>query len=134
MSSTKLVLNRNYVLRSTLGHSISFRKGVPTHVPPIMHAAAIAIGAVPEDGSDPNVLVDAPAPSGAPVDPVEREKAIRKAVENVVLRNERLDFTAAGVPTVGAVGDRLGWKPSAREIAQEWATRGERAMAASDAA
>lgn len=131
---TKLVLNRNYTLNSTLGHSIAFRKDVPTHVPPIMYAAAIAIGAVPEDGSDPNVLVDAPPVNGAPIDPTERGLAIRKAVDNVVARNERLDFTAAGVPTVGAVGDRLGWKPSAREIAQEWASRGERAMAASDAA
>jgi len=132
--AAKLILNKNHILTSTLGHAIAFRKGVPTHVPPIMYSAAIAIGAVPEDGSDPDVLVEAPPTSGAPLDPVERELAIRKAVDNVVARNERLDFTAAGVPTVGAVGDRLGWKPSAREIAQEWASRGERAMAASDAA
>ena len=49
----KLVLNRNYVLATTMGHSISFVKGEATHVPPLAFAEAIAIGAQPVDGSDP---------------------------------------------------------------------------------
>ena len=33
-SKTLLVLNRNYVLTTTKGHSVAFAKGEPTHVPP----------------------------------------------------------------------------------------------------
>ena len=33
-SKTLLVLNRNYVLTTTKGHSVAFEKGKPTHVPP----------------------------------------------------------------------------------------------------
>lgn len=121
-----MVLNRNYTMASTLGHTIQFKRNVPTHVPAILRSQAIAIGAVPADGSDPNVLQDEPQVSAAPADPMERIDAVRKAIELIVRRNERGDFTAAGIPTTVAVSQAAGWKVQAREIAHEWQARGER--------
>ena len=126
----EMVLNRNYTMHTTLGHTIQFKRNVPTHVPPILRSQAIAIGAVPADGSDPDVLQDEAQANAAPADPFERVEAVRKAIESIVRRNERLDFTAAGIPTVAAVSQAAGWKVQAREIANEWQARGERALEA----
>lgn len=128
-----MVLNRNYTLTTTLGHSIQFRKGEPTHVPPMLYQAAIGIGAVRADGADPDVIKDEPRGNQPPADPLERTEAVRRAIESVVRANERFDFTAAGVPTVTAVSEVAGWKVSAREIAHEWHQRGERELEARQA-
>lgn len=125
-----MTLNRNYTMSTTLGHSIFFKRGTPTHVPPALRSLAISIGAVPADGGDPNVLPEDELVSNSPVDPEERAAAVRKAIDMIVRANERGDFTAAGVPTVAAVTQVAGWKVQAREIAQEWQARGERALAA----
>ena len=115
----KLVLNRDYVLTTTKGHVIAFKKGEPTHVPAAVYQDAIAIGAQPADGSDPNVLEDK-KDSKAPADPAERNPLILAAIEKIVAGNERKDFTAAGSPTVDAVSKEVGFKVSAREIAGQW--------------
>ena len=123
MAAPKLVLNRDYVLITVFGRSIEFVKGVPTHVPPICWAAAIGIGAVPEDGSDPDTL-----PKDKKSDHlvgVDRDKAIEKAILDIVDRNEREDFTAAGSPTVEAMSKALGFKVAGREIATAWNKRNE---------
>ena len=130
-TSTMMVLNRNYTLRTLLGHTIEFRRNIPTHVPPNIRSQAIAIGAVLADGSDPDVLPDELQVNSAPHDLVDRVAAVREAIETIVRRNERLDFTAAGIPTVAAVAQVTGWKVQAREIAEEWQARGERAVEAS---
>lgn len=126
----QMVLNRNYTMATTLGHTIQFKRNTPTHVPPQLRSQAIAIGAVPADGSDPDVLQDEVQANAAPIDPTERVTAVRTAIETLVRRNERLDFTAAGIPTVAAVSQVAGWKVSAREISNEWQARGERSLAA----
>ncbi|GIV03792.1 MAG: hypothetical protein KatS3mg015_2622 [Fimbriimonadales bacterium] len=115
----KLVLNRDYVLTTTKGHSIAFKKGEPTHVPASCYQDAIAIGAQPEDGSDPNVLEDQKV-NKAPSDPAERNPRILAAIEKIVAGNERKDFTAAGSPTVRAVEREVGFDVDAREVAAMW--------------
>lgn len=115
----KLVLNRNYVLTTNKGHSIEFVKGKPVHVPPAVYADAIAIGAVPEDGSDANLLEDAPR-DNAPADPAERAPLILEAIKALVERNRREDFTAAGAPTAPAVTEQVGFKVQAKEVATVW--------------
>ena len=45
-------LHRNYILRTNKGHSIRFVKGEPTWVPPLCEVDAVAIGAVPQEGTD----------------------------------------------------------------------------------
>lgn len=115
----KLTLNRDYVLATTKGHIIAFKKDKPTHVPASCFQDAIAIGAVPADGSDPNVLEDK-QDSKAPADPAERSPLILAAIEKIVAGNERKDFTAAGSPTVKAVERELGFDVDAREVATVW--------------
>lgn len=114
-----LVLNRNYLLITTSGHAIKFKKGEPTHVPPTLYRAALSIGAVPADGSDPDVQ-DERKPDAAPVDPAERNENIMAAILKMIERNEREDFTAAGMPSVDAVTRNVGYKVSSKEIASVW--------------
>jgi hypothetical protein len=42
------ILNRDRTVVSTLGHSVEFKKGVPTYVPPVLYAEVSAVGAMPE--------------------------------------------------------------------------------------
>ena len=124
-SSRMLVLNRNYVLTTTKGHAIAFEKGKPTQVPPSCYQDAIAIGAQPEDGSDPNVLED-PQTNTPPTDPAERSPLILAAIEKIVAANQRKDFTAAGMPHTKAVERETGFDVDAREVAAIWQERSEK--------
>ena len=124
-----LVLNRNYTLATTKGHVIAFKKDEPIHVPRGAHNEAIAIGAVPADGDDPNVLEDEKKDT-TPQDPAERNPLIFDAITKLVDRNEREDFTAAGSPTVDAVSKEVGFKVSAKEISGQWQEYHERKAAA----
>lgn len=120
MSTKNLfVLNRNYVLSTELGHSIQFIKDEPVYVPPVVQARAIAIGATPADGSDPEVL-GAESVKHDPQDPQERNPLIMDAILQLVARNERDDFNAAGMPRVDAVSKIVDFKVSAQEIAGQW--------------
>ena len=118
-SKTLLVLNRNYVLTSTKGHSVAFEKGKPTHVPPAIYQEALGIGAMPPDGEAPQVEDDGKK-SAAPSDPAERGPLILAAIEKLVAANERDDFTAAGSPAVDAVTKLVGFKVQAKEVATVW--------------
>ena len=118
-SKTLLVLNRNYVLTTTKGHSVAFEKGVPTHVPPAIYQEALTIGAIPPDGEDPHVE-DVVKTDNAPSDPAERAPLILDAIEKLVAENARENFTAAGSPTVDAVAKAVGFKVQSKEIATVW--------------
>ncbi len=111
------VLLRNRTISTVLGHSIEFKKGEPTYVPPEAYDAVIAAGAVPEEE-----LPEAPV-SGVtePNDPAERRAAVYEAFEAIILRNNREDFAASGAPTAGAMASALGWPLSAKERTSFWA-------------
>lgn len=119
MSNPLLVTNRDVTLNTELGHSVAFKKGIPTYVPPIIYARALAIGAVPEDGSLPE-LNEVKRPNAAPTDPSVKDSDIKRVLHDLIARNERGDFTAAGLPAVDAVVRELGYRVSAREIAAVW--------------
>lgn len=119
MANPKLVLNRNYTLSTRNGHSITFVKNEPTHVPPAAYADAIAVGAQPEDGSDANLIRDEIS-SKAPADPSKRIPLILAAIVKLVATNTRKDFTAAGQPAVKAVERELGFDVDGREVAEAW--------------
>ena len=116
--SKKLVLNRDYTLVTTKGHTIRFQKGKPTHVPKEVFADAVAIGALAEDGSDPNIIKDEVAKKV--VDSADRAPLIRKALEKIVAVNKRADFTAAGIPTEKAVEREVGFDVDKRELNEVW--------------
>jgi hypothetical protein len=123
-----LILNRNYVLATTKGHVIEFKKGVPVYVPDSVLSEALAIGAVTKSG-EPPVLEEEKAPSGAPSGLMDRLAALEKAIDTLVKRNARGDFTAAGAPSLNALKEILGWVPSPRELQQAWLAYAERNLA-----
>ena len=115
-----LKLNRDYVLATTKGHVISFAKDEPTHVPPAVYNDAIAIGAVPVDGTDPNVLVDPVEKAVVPLTVEERQTAIIATFAKIVETNNREDFTASGQPHFKAVSEILGYRVAGKDVAAAW--------------
>lgn len=111
-------LHRNYILRTTKGHSIAFTKGAKAWVPPICVPDAVAIGAVPEDESIDVLPAElAPKPE-LPAD--ERKTRILAAIETLVARNERGDFTAAGMPHCKKLESLCGFEVYNRERDDVW--------------
>lgn len=115
------VLNRNYTLVTLSGRAIGFEKGKPTHVPPDCIRAVVSIGAVPADGVEPDLrLEDEMALQKAPTEPGERQERILETIRNLVARNDRDDFTAAGIPSPKVVSKILGWRADLREVNAVW--------------
>lgn len=111
------VLNRDYVLRTTLGHSIAFKKGVPTFVPTIIERQAVAIGAECIDKEvkmldDEKVVIE--------LSPEERREKILAAFAMLEARNGREDFTGNGQPSVKAVEREVGFDTDRAEITELW--------------
>lgn len=100
------IMMRDRVVSSVTGHSVSFKKGVATHVPPEMYAEVMAVGAVPEEELPEEEPAKGPV---EPTDPVEREEAVMAAFTTLVTRNVREDFTAGGAPHAKALQRELGW-------------------------
>lgn len=114
----KYVLQRNHTHRSTLG-VISFAKGEPTWVPPIMEKEIVAIGGERVDGDKPDVL-DPEAVEVQPLSFDERQEAIFAAFELIAERNDSKDFTGAGVPTVKSVEKVTGFDVDRNELVDMW--------------
>ena len=113
------VLNRNYTLRTTMGHSIEFKKDEPTFVPRIVQKEAVAIGALPADGDAPNVL--APEISTPQYSVEEQMAQIQTAFELLIERNDSKDFTGSGVPSVKAVERIVGFSVDRADLNAAWA-------------
>lgn len=114
----KFVFPRDKTIASVYGHTIHFRKGEPTYVPPEMYREVIAVGGV----ADEEVDLDAPKGDGPqePVLPAERKAAVFKAFEALVLRGKRDDFTAGGQPHPKALARELGWAIQNKERDLLW--------------
>ena len=112
-------LHRNFILRTTKGHTIGFKQGVPTHVPPICIEDAVGIGAIPVNAQDGDILgVEAePQPS---LSPIERKEKVFTAFGIMKTRNERGDFTASGVPNAKRLPALLGFELTSRERDTYW--------------
>lgn len=109
------VLNRNYTLATLKGHRIVFHKDQPVYVPPPVVPDAVAVGATPADGSEPD-LGAAPDPvPGAELSPTDRENKILDAIRTLVARNERDDFNGAGQPKEGPLSAITGLKVDTKE-------------------
>lgn len=118
----KMVLGRTHTLATTKGHVIRFIKGQPVFVPPICIPDAVAIGAAPEDGTDPSDLVvkDEVKTFDGPSDPVKRETELVDACKKIEGMNARNDFTAAGVPSTDAMTRVVGFAVGAAERNKAW--------------
>jgi hypothetical protein len=123
------VSSRDVNVGSTHGYSIFFPKGVPTHVPRIMHSEVMEKGILPCDAKG-NTL-DAPAVAAmeppalkimvAPEDAEERTDQIRDALKALAAKGDSKDFTAGGIPSASATTAVLGWRVDAKEIRPVWA-------------
>jgi hypothetical protein len=112
------VLHRNHILRTTKGHTIRFEKKRATHVPNVCVADAVAIGAVAVD-SDVDVLGDEKV-APIPLTPDERKAQVFAAFATMSRREERLDFTASGVPDAKRVAAMTGFDVTARDRDKYW--------------
>ena len=111
----QFVTNRDRVVATTKGHTISFKKGVPTHVPYGVYDEVQAAGAVPVDELPDDSAKAVQEPQGG-----ERDELIAMAIEEIVLRNNPKDFTAAGVPHVKTLESKLGFQIDAHERDAVW--------------
>lgn len=89
-------LHRNYSLSTNKGRTFTFIKNEPIWVPPMCVPDVVAIGAKPVDAADGDVLP--PEQNTAPVTASEKQDKILAAIETLMLRNQRGDFTASGLP------------------------------------
>jgi len=126
------VSQRDIVVTSTQGYSIEFKKGEPTHVPRAMHKEVLDKGIVAVDAADAAAVTVEAAPPAvlvAPEDGDARKEKIVEAIRATVKRNSSKDFTAAGVPTAGAVSALTGWRAEPSEIRAAWAEMGPEVLA-----
>lgn len=119
------IMHRDKTVATPFGHVIEFKKGEPTYVPPMCREAVMAAGAVPEDE-----LVDDEQPkSPVPVEAADREPLILAAMEEILLKNQREDFTATGAPHAKAISAIVGFTVNNKERDVAWvkfqADRGE---------
>ncbi len=116
------VMQRNFTVKG-FGHSIGFKKGEATHVPPILHSEARKWGAIPTDGEDAVVEEEQetkfPTPASEPQGD-ERESMLLDACDALVGRNGTNDFGANGAPKVTAMFDLVGFRIDANERNAIW--------------
>lgn len=114
----KLVSNRDFVLASTAGHAIAFKKGVPVEVPKALYAEAMERGCIPPEGEQ--VPVDESAQSEAPTEQAVRDEAIEAAIRTIVARNNASEFSAGGAPTPEAIKTEVGFDVHPQERSRLW--------------
>lgn len=115
----QFILHRNYVLRTTNGHAISFKKGKPTNVPPVCIEDAVGIGAVAVDAKDGDILGEEAKPQPA-MPPAERKEKVFEAFAMMKARKERGDFTASGVPDGRRLRSMIGFEVTSKERDAYW--------------
>jgi hypothetical protein len=120
-------LRRKFRLATVKGHSVSFEPDTPVFVPSVIVAEAIAIGAeIADDAEKPDLTPPAPpAPNSGPAEAAAREADILGAVNLLVQRNDRDDFTGGGLPKLAAVVELLGYKTDRKELEGVWLKRSE---------
>lgn len=122
------VSRRDTMLRSTLGHCITFVKGEPTHVPKALHPLALEKGMLPCDAKGRELDLEAVAAAVpqevkllvAPETAEDRAEAILKILKAMIERNVSSDFGAGGMPKPEAVKFALGWHVDTKEVRKVW--------------
>lgn len=132
-ATVKMVLDRNYTVRSTLGHMITFKKDVPMNIPAVMVRSCAEIGAKRVDGEEALVIEADEEQVVQPIDPGQRLEDVRAAIEVIVERNDVDDFTAGGTPKTPAVTKEVGYKVDHTEVTRAWKQRNEE-LASNDSA
>lgn len=118
----KFTMPVDKVVATRVGHTIEFKRGVPTHVPKEAWREVQQAGAVPEEQETVvKTTSAAPVPKQyAPDDPVERREAMFAAFTAIIEANRRTDFSANGVPTEKAMEKTLGFEIDSKERDELW--------------
>lgn len=117
----KFTFARDRTISSTLGHCVFFPKGVATYAPPALHRAVMEAGGEPEDEMEDPRDPTAKTGPAEPTDPEARGADIYAAIEMIVNKNNRDDFTANGSPHTKALSQLVGWKVTPDERDLQWA-------------
>lgn len=127
VKTVEMVMDRNYTVRSTLGHIITFKKGEPTLVVASMVRSCAEVGARRVDGEEAIKPVEEEdvAQAQQAVDPGQRMDDVRAAIDKLVEKNDVDDFTAGGSPKVASVSEVVGYKIDRTEVARAWKQRNE---------
>ena len=119
-------LRRNYRLATIKGHSVVFTADKPTWVPSVIVAEAIAIGAEIADATEVDITPpESPAPNTGPVDAAAREADILAAINTLVRRNDREDFTSGGLPKIYSISGLTSYRVDKKELEAVWLKRAE---------
>ena len=110
-------LNRNYVLRSKLGHSIAFIKGEPTHVPNELANECVHIGAEQLDGE---TIVTSDETIAPRKDFDELFGLMIESFKEIVMKNDPDDFTGQGIPKVAVIERMIGENLSKHQVVDAW--------------
>lgn len=121
----KMTLDRNFTVRSTLGHMITFKKDEPLTIPAVMVRTCAEVGARRVDGVDAMAAEIVEAKSAQPIDPGHRLEDVRAAIERIVERNDVDEFTAGGTPKTAAITSEAGYKIDRTEVITAWKQRNE---------
>lgn len=143
----KFVSMTNQTVATTLGHTLAFQAGMPTHVPKMLHKAVRAAGIVAEDDMPVEVrdaiLKTTPGAKAVlalkplnvededepdtlkqveePTDPEERQEAFFVAFKAMLDKGDRSNFVGNGAPHNRPLSDVLGFRVNAVERDQMWA-------------
>lgn len=116
---SEFVLNRNHTLAAN-GYRITFVKGQPTWVPPMLAKQAAAIGAERVDGVDVDPLAPEEAPEAVPLTADERITELVAAVEMLCEKNDSTDFSGDGRPSLPALHKVVSFTTTKKELDVAW--------------
>lgn len=116
----QMVLGRTFILPTTAGHVIGFRKGEPVNVPHAIVEEALRIGAefVVAADKEARNTEEAPAPEAPQGD--EREAAVYEAFRRMLKSGSREAFNGAGLPNIKILRQTCGFDIDAAERNKFW--------------
>jgi hypothetical protein len=105
---------------SGFGHHILLAKGVPTHVPALLHGAALNVGAQPVNKNFKLKVDEEPPKTKVEQDPDKRWNDIKKAVRIMIAQNKGEQWTASGKPKIAVVTKLVGYRVYEAETQSVW--------------
>ncbi len=118
-----MVCQRDFVLRTKLGHVIRFEANKPTIVPDEAVDAALAVNIIPVEGGfvkRQNGDRTIGPIRMASMSPEMREAVLLHTIDELVRDNEASAFDAGGKPKVNIIRDRCGLEITATERSRLW--------------
>ena len=119
MKTVEVKFLRDRVITTTKGHTIRFKANEPKHIPVVVLEDCLQAGAVPTEEAAVNEIKAEVSVMVAPQGE-DRNAAITAKMREMVVRNQREDFTGQGRPDVRVLERELGFKVDARERDALW--------------